>query len=182
MEEIENVSSLIEQRAHKNAEGFDHSELCYNSIFHLLNDNGVFIQVIHEMTHDEVDDEDVELHTFKHGYIKEKDGKVYPKVDLIISVTCCNVKCANYCLTLTPFSAYMESMNWDDIVWINCEKKLTKIWRTIMKGIFKDKWIVACQTYLAEVKNLKDSKIATQAEFEYLKNEQEFNEDINSIL
>ena len=50
MKRIKIVTEKLKQEAHENVQGFDHTELCYNSIFHLLNDNGVFYNAINQIT------------------------------------------------------------------------------------------------------------------------------------
>ena len=66
-------------------------------------------------------------------------------------------------------------------VYGGCDKELTKIWRIVLKGLNGVEWVNAFKKYYADVKCLKESKIATQAEIEYNKIEQEYENEINSI-
>ena len=173
----------IEEQAYQNVEGFDHAELCYKTVFNILNDNDVFVKVFRELTTYNIEDKSqIKLDTFKYDFVKEKDEKVYPIVDLVLWLKNLDSDFGSYfCLTLTPFNAGMNNLTKDAGVYGSCDEDLTKIWRVMMKGFFKDKYVKAFKKYCEDVKCLKESKIATQAEIEYRRIEKRYEDEINSI-
>lgn len=148
MKKIKNVTDELEIEARKNAEGFDHSELCYQSIFYLLDDNGVFYNAVNDiMRSKQPDNIEIELKDIRYGVVKEIDDKFYPSVELLIRVT--GEEIVDFVFMVTPFNATMETVEmWDN--WNgDCDKELTKIWQIIMKGIFKEKWSDAHELFCA---------------------------------
>ena len=184
MREIKNVTQEIEKQAYDKVEGFDHTQLCYKTIFELMNNNGVFIKAFNELTTFYIEDKSqVELKTFKYGFVEERDGCVYPMVEMIISLKDKVYPFrAFFCLTLTPFNAGLDDEFKKAGVYGGCDNELTKIWRIIMKSVFEEKWVEAFKSYCCEVKNLRDSEIATKAEIEYLKNEKKYESEMASIF
>ena len=183
MREIKEVNKGIEEKACQNVAGFDHTELCYKTIFDLMNDNGVFVKVLNELTTCFVEDKkQIKLQTFKYGFIQEEDGKIYPLVDLILWLKDMVSDFGSYyCLSLTPFNASLNNLTKDTSAYSGRDKELTKIWRVVMKGFFKDEYVAAFKKYCEDLKCLKESEIATKAEMEYEQIEREFKAEIGSI-
>ncbi len=165
MKRIKFATEELEKEAHRNAEGYDHSELCFKSIFHLLDDNGVFYNAINEILKSKQPcDLEIRLKDIKYGIVRENDNKLYPVVDLIITVTDSEV--SDFVFSVTPFNAMMETVElWD--AWNgNCDEQLTQVWQTIMKGVFKEKWLEAFERYClnkekvqaCKTENLTDTK------------------------
>lgn len=180
MRAIKNPSDEIKKQAHENVKGFDHSKLCYNNIFYLLDDNGVFYNAVNDILKSkQPNDVEIKLNTFKYSYVKENDMMVYPKVDLYITVTSDDIY--NFVFSVTPFNAQMELDDLIDIPLGNCDAELTRIWWTVMKGIFKDEWIEAFKQYCKDVKNIRLFEIEKNARAERLKNQQNYDDNINSI-
>ena len=183
MKEIKVVNKEIEEQAYQSVKGFDHTELCYKTVFNILNDANVFVKVFGELTTYDIEDKtQIKLDTFKYGFVKENDEKIYPMVDLILWLKDLDSDFGSYfCLTLTPFNAGMNNITKDAGVYASCDEDLTKIWRALLKRFFKDKYVEAFKKYCEDVKCLKESKIATEAEKQYLKIQREYEEKINSI-
>ena len=181
MKRLKNVTEQLENEAKQNVQGFDHTELCYNSIFHLLNDNGVFYNAANAVLKTtKPKDVKIKMESFKYGYVKENDGSIYPKVDLMISIIDDEIE--NFVFTVTPFTATMEYIDMFDVPYGNCDDELTRIWQTIMKGIFKDKWIEAFKQYCYNVRIRRLIEIEKNARNERLKNQEIYDDNINSIL
>lgn len=183
MKEVKRVTEEIEQGAYKNVENFNFIDMCPKFLFELFNDVGVFKKVFNEVTSLIVErNEQIELKTFKYIIVKGDDGKYYPAIDLIVEP---HDRKRNYsvefCLTLTPFTASFENAKKDAGVYGGCDKELTKIWRIALKGLNGVEWVDAFKRYCEDSKCLKESKVATQAEIEYNKIEQEYENEINSI-
>ena len=183
MKEIKNVDEEIEAQAYKNVEGFNFVDnMCPKFIFDLLNDVGVFKKAFNDVTAIVVrDNEQIELKTFNYVIVKGEDENYYPAIDLIVTLNDCFKKFSyDFCLTLTPFTASLDNARKDAGVYGGCDKELTKIWKIVMNGLFPD-WKNAYIKYCEIAKEIEDSKIATKAELEYLKNQQRFENNINSI-
>ena len=149
MKKIKIVTDELEMKACENAGGFDHSKLCYKSIFNLLDDNGIFYNAVNQIVKSEKPRTvKIDLKDINYGVVKENDGKIYPSVSLIVSVK--DSESDDFVFMVTPFNATMESVElWD--TWSgNVDKELTMIWRTVMKGLFKDLWISAFEKYELE--------------------------------
>ncbi|MBO5954741.1 MAG: hypothetical protein J6Q13_02085 [Clostridia bacterium] len=183
MKEVKRVTEEMEQLAYKNVEDFNFIDMCPKFIFELLNDAGVFVKVFNEVTSLIVErNEQIELKTFKYIVVEGEDDKYYPAIDLIVEPHDCKRNYSvEFCLTLTPFSASLDNASKDAGVYGGCDKQLTKIWRIVLKGLNGVEWVNAFKKYYADVKCLKESKIATQAEIEYNKIEQQYENEINSI-
>ena len=183
MRKIKKANKDIEEQAYQNVKGFDHTELCYKTVFNILNDANVFVKVLGELTTCDIEDKtQIKLETFKYGFVKEKDEKIYPIVDLILLLKDINSDFGSYfTLTLTPFSASLNNITKNTNIYSGRDVELTKIWRVVMKGFFKDEYVKAFKKYCEDIKCLKESKIATKAEIKYQKIEQEYFDEINSI-
>ncbi len=183
MKEIKEINKEIEEVAYKNVKGFDLTELCYKTVFEILNYTDIFVYAFDKLTNLKVKDKNqIKLDTFKYGFIKEKDEKIYPIVDLVLWLKGLDSDFGSYfSLTLTPFNAGMNNLTKDAAVYASCDKDLTKIWRALLKRFFKDKYVEAFKKYCEDVKCLKESKIATNAEMKYRKIEQEYLDEIGSI-
>ena len=183
MKEVKGINEKIKEQAYQNVEGFNHTELCYKTVFDILNYTDIFVYVFDKLTSFKVKDKNqIKLDTFKYGFVKENDEKIYPMVDLILWLKDLDSDFGSYfCLTLTPFNAGMNNITKDAGVYASCDKDLTKIWRALLKRFFKDKYVEAFKKYCEDVKCLKESKIATEAEKQYLKIQREYEEKINSI-
>lgn len=183
MKEFKEINKEIEEQAYQNVEGFNHTELCYKTVFDILNYTDIFVYVFDKLTSFKVKDKNqIKLDTFKYGFIKEKDEKIYPIVDLVLWLKDFDSDFGSYfCLTLTPFNACMNNLTKDAGVYSSCDKDLTKIWRALLKRFFKEKYVKAFKKYCEDVKCLKESEIATNAEMKYQKIEQEYLNEINSI-
>lgn len=183
MKEIKNVLKLEEKEAYENVKDFDFSSLCFKTVFDILNDNKILAKAFSETTTFDIRDKDqISLVTFRYGFVKERDEKVYPMVDLIIWLKDYDSEHGTYfCLTLTPFSASLNNITKDAGVYSGCDDKLTQAWKIMLKGFFKKKWVNAFKRYREDIKSLEESEIATKAEIEYQKIEQEHEREINSI-
>ena len=183
MEEVFNLTEEDKKEAYAKVEGFEFNDLCFKSIFEILNNSGAFVQAFKELTTYAINDkEHIKLTSFNYGFILENDGKIYPTVDLIILVRdSVSGFQTNFCLTLTPFNAKLDDFSKKSGVYGGCDKQFTRLWRLILMELFKDKWVEAFMSYCAEVKNIRESEITTDAEIKYLKNEQQYEEEINSI-
>lgn len=183
MKEIKNVTKEIEEQAYENVEGFNFTELCFKSIFEIMNCAGVFRKTFNEVTtYEVINNYQIELEGFKYYFVQENDGKVYPAVDWIMSLSDCKGQHGKvFVLTLTPFNACLDNETKNAGVYGGCDKELTKVWRIAIRGFFKDKWVEAFKKYCGDVKNFRESEIATKAEIEYLKNELCYEDEINSI-
>lgn len=156
MKEIKKITEQIENEAYKNVEGFDFTRLCFRTVFEILNNGGVFIKLFDELFSGCVEDESqITLKTFKYGCVKENDLKIYPMVDLVISLidADANVE-TNFCLSLTPFNASFNNLDKDTDIYGVRNKELTKIWRIILKGFLGEAWENALEKYSEKVKSL----------------------------
>lgn len=182
MKEVKRVTEEMEQLAYKNVEGFNFVEMCPKFIFELFNDSGVFVKVFNDVTSLIVrSDEQIELKTFNYIVVKGEDEKYYPAIDLIVTLTnSAKNYSADFCLTLTPFTASLDNAKKNAGVYGGCDEQLTKVWKTVMKGLYPD-WKSAYIKYWEIATEINNSKIATKAELEYLKNQQRFEKEINSI-
>ena len=183
MKQIKETTKEIEEVAYKNVEGFNFPDLCPKFIFELLNDNGVFVKAFNEVTSLVVKSkEQIDLKTFKYIIVKGEDENYYPAIDLMVTLTnSAKNYSADFCLTLTPFTASLDNAKKNAGVYGGCDEQLTKIWKTVMKGFFKEEWKSAYIKYWEIATEINNSKIATKAELEYLKNQQRFEKEINSI-
>jgi len=135
MREIKNVTKEIEDRAYSNVKGFDLTKLCFKTIFELLDNSGVFYKAVNDILKTtKPNNVKINLETFKYGVVKENDGEVYPKVDLIITVVDSEV--LRFLFTVTPFNAKMELDENIDLPLGCVDYKLTKAWHIIMKGFY----------------------------------------------
>ena len=78
MIEIYNPSDNVKKEAFKNALDFDHTELCFKTIFEILNDSGAFVKAFNELlTFDVCDKKQVELFSFGllNKLLDEENGK-----------------------------------------------------------------------------------------------------------
>ena len=182
MKEVKRVTEAIEQSAYKNVEDFNFIDLCPKFIFELLNDNGVFKKALQEVTSlNIVNNEQIELKTFKYIIIEGEDENYYPAIDLVVTLkNSAKNYSADFCLTLTPFSASLDNAKKNAGVYGGCDEQLTKIWKIAMNGLYSN-WKSAYIKYCEIAKEIEDSKIATKAEMEYLKNQEKFERSINSI-
>ena len=183
MEEIKNVDELIEVEAHENVVGFDHTELCFKTVFDLFNDRDVFVKVFRGLTSYTIQDRNqIELKGLRYGYAEMENGKTYPIVDLILCVNDSSLNFKNnFCFTLTPFNAYLNNETKTAGVYGLYDKDLSKLWRIVMKGFFKELYVDAFKKYCADVRDLKEEQIAIKANKDYLKLIAEYEEEVNSI-
>ena len=183
MKEIEVVDEKMQIEAHENVMGFDHTELCFKTVFDLFNDCGVFVKVFSGLTSFNIKDKgQIGLKGLKYGFAQMKNGKVYPIVDLIISVKDLNSEFdSDFSFTLTPFNASLDNVTKSAGVYGLYDKELSQLWRTIMKGFYKNVYVDAFKKYCAEVRDLKEEQIAIKANREYLKIVAEYEQEINSI-
>ena len=163
MKNIKNLTSRLQNEAYKNVDNFDFTTLCVKELFQIMNGCDVFAKAIYDMTYDVVSSEDVVLKTFDYGFVKEDDFNVYPKIDMVVKVKKANVKCDEYRLSLSPFTAVMDAECYDDIVHGNCDEQLTNLWRIIMNGFYKEKWSDALKKYAIDKKMNKLTRLEDDA-------------------
>ena len=181
MNKLKRTNEQIKDEAYQNVEGFDHTGLCYKTIFEIM--QNVILKAIDETSHFNIVYQDqIDLMEFQYGVIKECDGKVYPCVELMVNFQEEESK-GNYLyrVSFSPFTCKFNKWNNPVPRYSKCDDKLTKCWHIIMKGFFEENWIKAYKKYCLDVKCLKESKIAMKAEKQYLKIEQEYEDEINSI-
>lgn len=183
MEEIKMITEEIEKEASKNVKNFDLTKLCYKSIFDLINNSGAFAKAFSTVTTYSIKDKSqIELFSFNYGYVKEKDERVYPSVDMLIKLNDADNNFQSYfCFTVTPFSAKLDNLTKDAGVYGGCDAELTKIWKKIMKSFFKAKWVEAYNQYCDDMYVLEECAIRTEAENKLLKLKEKYEENINSI-
>lgn len=181
MKEIKKIKSEIKQQAYQNIEGFDITKLCYKTIYEIM--QKAILKCIDETTDfNIVYNDQIDLYEFRYGFVKEKNQKAYPCVDLMVDFQD-EITKENYLfrVRMSPFNCEFNKWNNPSKEFNSCDEKLTHCWHIILKGLFKDNWVSAYKNYLLDLKCLKESKIATRVEKQYLKLEQEYENEINSI-
>ena len=183
MKEILETTEIIERDAKINVKDFDFTKLCYKNIFELMNNSGVFKKAFNELTTlNIVSKEQVVLTTFNYGFVEESDEKVYPMVDLILNVSDNECEFETYfCLSVTPFNAYLHNGSKDAGVYGGCDREISKIWRKVMKAFFKESYVEAFRQYCIDARVIRDCEIEARAHKELEHNEKFYNEEINSI-
>ena len=168
MKEIKVYTQEVADIADKNVEGFNHTFLCFKTIFNILNSKGVFAKALGELTDFEIDYiEQITLETFKYGIVDEYDENIYPSVDLIIGFTDITTKNkTKYCFTVTPFNAYFNNENKNSKTLGACDWHLTKIWRTVMNGFYEEKWKTPFEEYCISVQDITGYDVNTRDGFE----------------
>ena len=168
MKEIKDYTKEMAELADENVKGFNHTFLCFKTIFNIMNSHGVFAKAFGEVTNYEIDYiEQFELETFKYGVVEEYDGKIYPAVDMIIGFTDISTRYkTNFCLTVTPFNAYLDDEHKTSGMFGGCDWNLSKIWRVVMKGFYADRWVEAFNNYCADVETMHDCDLNTRDGFE----------------
>ena len=182
MKNIKKLTSQLEKEAYKNVEDFDFTTLCVKELFQIMNSCDIFAKAIYDMTYDVVSSKDVVLKTFDYGFVKEDDFNVYPKIDMVVKVKNANVKCDEFRLSLSPFSAVMDAESYDDVIHGNCDKQLTNLWRIIMNRFYKEKWDVAFVKFCEEVRLNRLMGIERVARNLRNENNQRYQDDVNSIV
>ena len=183
MKEIKNITEEIEFLAHENVDGFDNTELCYKTVFDLFNDRNIFVKVFRGLTSYNIQNKNqIELKGLKYNYVELENKKIYPTVDLILCVKDLSGDFKNnFCFTLTPFNAYLNNETKTAEYYGLYDNDLSKLWRIVMKGFFKDVYVEEFKKYYTEVRDLKEEQIAIKANREYLKIVAEYDDNVNSI-
>ena len=82
---------------------------------------------------------------------------------------------------MSPFNCEFNKWNNPSKEFSICDENLTHCWHVVLKGLFEDNWVNAYKNYLLDLKCLKESRIATKAEIQYQKIEEEYENRIGLI-